>query len=103
MSEASSAHVTAQYSASGHDGNSDRIVIAMETSDSDAVVTTSAGVGLTRGSSIGTGGVSESDREWMVSDQEEELVRLQSIEHLPDMGSHPRTDIRCDDSSSEQL
>ena len=48
----------------------------------------------------GGGGVSESDREWLVSDQEEELIRLLSVEHLPEV-HHLHTDIICGDSSSE--
>lgn len=34
----------------------------------------------------------ESDREWLMSDQEEELIRLLSVEHIPD-NHHLTSDI----------
>lgn len=34
----------------------------------------------------------ESDREWLMSDQEEELIRLLSVEHIPD-NRHLTSDI----------
>uniref|UniRef100_A0A6A7G0J5 Talin-2-like isoform X3 n=2 Tax=Hirondellea gigas TaxID=1518452 RepID=A0A6A7G0J5_9CRUS len=54
---------------------------------------------------VGCGGVSESDREWLVSDQEEELIRLlsvDSVEHLPDV-QHFKTDIQSAEDSSSEL
>lgn len=74
--------------------------------DSDGGVSgvrdSSGGVSDSAASAPGVMGVSESDREWMVSDQEDELIRLLSVENLPD-AQHLKSDIRlgATDSGSE--